>query len=166
MDTASEIRLAEVWPVLAERVRKMAATLAILNIDIRVVQGLRTVAEQNALYAQGRTSPGKIVTNCRGGQSYHNFGMAVDCVPSTHVPDAPYDPDWNPAHPDWKQMTGVGLDLGLDSGADWRTFKDYPHFQLTGQYPEGEPTPEMATLLANGGLQSVWDSVVLPKETA
>ena len=69
MDAISEQRLTQVWPTLALRVRQMALTLATLNIDIRVTQGLRTVAEQEELYAQGRTTPGKIVTNCRGGQS-------------------------------------------------------------------------------------------------
>jgi peptidoglycan L-alanyl-D-glutamate endopeptidase CwlK len=51
---------------------------------IRVVQGLRSWTEQDALYAMGRTAPGKIVTNVKGGYSYHNYGMAVDCVPSIH----------------------------------------------------------------------------------
>jgi len=165
MDAISEQRLTQVWPTLALRVRQMALTLATLNIDIRVTQGLRTVAEQEELYAQGRTTPGKIVTNCRGGQSYHNFGMAVDCVPSTQGVGGVYTPDWNPSHPVWKQMIGVGVDLGLDSGALWRTFKDYPHFQLTGQYPEGEPNAQCSSLLVSGGLQLVWNSIVL-KETA
>ncbi len=48
------------------------------NCAIRIVQGLRTIAEQDALYAQGRTKPGKIVTNARGGSSYHNYGVAID----------------------------------------------------------------------------------------
>ena len=46
-----------------------------------VVQGRRTIAEQNSLYAQGRTAPGNIVTNAQGGSSAHNFGLAVDMVP-------------------------------------------------------------------------------------
>lgn len=41
---------------------------------------LRTFAEQNSLYAQGRSKAGKRVTNARGGQSYHNYGMAIDIV--------------------------------------------------------------------------------------
>ncbi|WP_305953442.1 M15 family metallopeptidase [Paenibacillus sp. P32E] len=46
--------------------------------NIVITQGLRTIAEQDALYAQGRTKPGQIVTNARGRTSYHNFGLAVD----------------------------------------------------------------------------------------
>jgi len=48
------------------------------GVAVRIVQGLRTIEEQNSLYAQGRTKPGKIVTNAKGGQSYHNYGMAID----------------------------------------------------------------------------------------
>jgi peptidoglycan L-alanyl-D-glutamate endopeptidase CwlK len=140
MDTASEQRLSQVYPPLAAKIKAMADTLVGEGIYLRVTQGLRTVQEQDALYAQGRAAPGKIVTNCRGGYSYHNFGLAVDCVPSTQGPGLPYNPDWNPAHPDWRRMIQVGAQSGLDSGALWRTFPDAPHFQLTGPYPEGCPS--------------------------
>ena len=53
---------------------------SILNIKLRVTQGLRTFPEQQALYNQGRTSPGKKVTNAKPGQSYHNYGLAIDVV--------------------------------------------------------------------------------------
>ena len=52
-----------------------------LCIQLRVTQGLRTIAEQDELYAQGRTKPGKIVTNAKGGKSNHNSGLAIDvCI--------------------------------------------------------------------------------------
>jgi peptidoglycan L-alanyl-D-glutamate endopeptidase CwlK len=146
-------------PTLADKIRSMADTLANEGIYIRVVQGLRTIEQQEALYAQGRTAPGSIVTNCRGGQSYHNYGLAVDCVPSSQGTHAPFAPDWNPTHSDWKRMISVGTSLGLDSGSTWRTFKDFPHFQLTGEFPEGEPTQEVYELYAQGSFQAVWDVV-------
>lgn len=52
-----------------------------LGITLRVVQGLRTFAEQDAIYAQGRTKPGKIVTWSPAGASYHNYGLAIDVCP-------------------------------------------------------------------------------------
>lgn len=159
MDSVSEQRLSQVYPALAAKIRQMADTLAGEGIEIRVVQGLRTTAEQDALYAQGRTAPGKIVTNCRGGHSYHNFGLAVDCVPSTQGPDQPYNPDWNNQHPAWQKMVDAGVALGLDSGAQWEHFKDFPHFQLTGPFPEGAPNAECQSLLASKGMQAVWDAV-------
>lgn len=52
-----------------------------LNIVLRMVQGLRTFPQQQAIYDQGRTTPGNIVTKAKAGQSYHNYGLAGDVVP-------------------------------------------------------------------------------------
>ncbi|HLW53255.1 MAG TPA: M15 family metallopeptidase [Candidatus Angelobacter sp.] len=160
MDSISETRLQTVFPLLADKIRQLADEMAGNSIDIRVVQALRTVAEQDALFAQGRTAPGSIVTKVRGGFSYHNFGLAVDCVPSQFGPDQPFNPDWNSSHPTWKTMEQCGQDLGLISGSAWRTFPDAPHFQLNGRFPQDEPDDEVRTLAQGpGGLQDVWDAV-------
>jgi peptidoglycan L-alanyl-D-glutamate endopeptidase CwlK len=159
MDEISKSRLAEVHPRLATKVLLIGDILEHEGMAIRVVQGLRTVAQQDALYAMGRTAPGKIVTNCPGGKSYHNFGLAVDCVPSSQDPTKPFAPDWNPGHPVWKRMIEVAQSMALDCGAAWRTFKDFPHFQFTGPFPEGEPNDELHALFAQGGLPAVWDAV-------
>lgn len=159
MDSVSVARLQLVHPGLADKITLMASMLEAEGILIRVVQGLRSWAEQDKLYAQGRTAPGKIVTNCQGGHSYHNFGLAVDCVPSQFGPGQAFNPDWNPDHPSWKRMSAVGQSLGLDSGATWRTFPDAPHFQLTGAMPEGQPNDEARALFFNGGLPAVWAAV-------
>lgn len=50
------------------------------DIFVQITSGYRSFAEQNKLYAQGRTAPGKIVTNAKGGQSNHNYGLAIDYV--------------------------------------------------------------------------------------
>jgi peptidoglycan L-alanyl-D-glutamate endopeptidase CwlK len=159
MDQISESRLAEVHPLLANKVRQVALIMAQGGIAIRVVQALRTIQQQDALYAMGRTAPGKVVTNCQGGKSYHNFGLAVDCVPSSQDPDKPFAPDWNANHPTWKRMIEVAQSVALDCGATWRTFKDFPHFQLTGRFPEGEPNQELHIIFNSGGLPAVWDAV-------
>jgi peptidoglycan LD-endopeptidase CwlK len=159
MDDVSEARLGEVYPTLAAKVRQLHDALNQEGIEIRVVQALRSWSQQDNLYAQGRTAPGKIVTNCKGGHSYHNFGLAVDCVPSTHGPDQPFDPDWNASHPYWKRMSDVGQSLGLVSGATWRTFPDAPHFQINGRFPEGAPDDEVRQIFRDGGMQGVWESL-------
>jgi peptidoglycan LD-endopeptidase CwlK len=159
MDAISEARLQAVAPFLADKIHTLSTMLETAGVYIRVVQGLRSWSEQDTLYAQGRTTPGAIVTNVQGGYSYHNFGLAVDCVPSQFGPDQPYDPDWNPAHPTWKQMEQIGQSLGLDAGATWRTFPDAPHFQLTGTFPEGEPSDEVRQLFTDGGMQAIWSEV-------
>lgn len=158
MDSISEARLQQIAPFLAQKIHTMSDMLEPEGIIIRVVQGLRSWTQQDALYAQGRTTPGLIVTKVRGGYSYHNFGLAVDCVPDD--PSLPgYQPDWNANHPSWKRMEAVGQSLGLDSGAVWRTFPDAPHFQITGRFPEGEPDDELRQIFKDGGMVSVWSEV-------
>ena len=157
MDSISEQRLAGVYPVLAEKIRAIGLQMQAEGIWVRVTQALRTIEEQDALYAQGRTAPGRIVTNCRGGYSYHQFGLAADVVPS--LPGDAYIPDWNPEHPVWKQMEALGQGLGLTVGAYWRTFPDAPHFQLSGRFPIGAPDDELRQLFKDGGLAAVWNAV-------
>jgi len=113
------------------------------NIKIRVVQGLRTIEEQDALYAQGRTAPGKIVTKAKGGSSFHNYGLALDFA-------LMYDKDnngsfeelsWDTAKDfdkdgtiDWQEVVKQFEDRGWNWGGKFRTFKDYPHVEKTFGY--------------------------------
>jgi hypothetical protein len=89
------------------------------GFNLRITSGYRTFAEQDALYAQGRTTPGKIVTNAKGGQSFHNFGLAFDVVDANHG----YNIDWG-------HLEGIGTSCGLEHGD--RGFIDLPHFQYRG----------------------------------
>jgi len=121
-DKFSNERIARLHP----RIREDAAALinAVereLGIRLRVTQGLRTFAEQDALYAQGRTKKGKIVTNARGGQSFHNFGLAID-VCEIRDGKAIWDCDW-------ARIAPVAKRLGWEWGGDWKSFPDRPHFQ-------------------------------------
>jgi peptidoglycan L-alanyl-D-glutamate endopeptidase CwlK len=155
--TVSSQRLELVHPELKRRVTAMAAILDKENIPIQVCQGLRTWSEQDALYAQGRTHPGKIVTNAKGGQSAHNFGYAVDLVPEEIEPG---QPDWNIEHPAWKRMLEVGAQCGLAEGALWRTFPDNPHFYLK-EFP-ANPTDVMQQDFKDAGMVAVWQSFNVP----
>ena len=100
---------------------------------------LRTFAEQDALYAQGRTKPGAIVTKAKGGQSYHNYGLAVDIVLlvdkdgngtfETASWDTKSDFDGDKKS-DWQEVVAIFKRYGWEWGGDWR-FVDAPHFQKT-----------------------------------
>lgn len=83
----------------------------------------RTFAAQDALYAQGRTKPGKIVTNAKGGQSAHNYGMATDwCLwekGEPHWPDA--------GDPCWLDFKAAVESVGLRWGGEWG---DFDHCEL------------------------------------
>jgi peptidoglycan L-alanyl-D-glutamate endopeptidase CwlK len=156
MDAISEARLKDVHPLLAQRIRDIANELGRQDIYIRVVQGLRTVKEQDALYAEGRTLPGEIVTNCPGGHSYHNYGLAVDVMPSLFGPSQPFEPDKNRNSHAYKLLIEAARREGLNCGADWRTFKDYPHFQLTGVLPVGHPPESALAAFQRWGMAGVW----------
>lgn len=103
---------------------------------------LRTFAEQDALYAQGRTKPGTKVTNAKGGQSTHNYGLAVDIVLlvdkngdgtfETASWDVKTDFDGD-GKADWMEIVAVFKRYGWEAGIDWK-FYDAPHFQRTFGY--------------------------------
>lgn len=153
MDARSEARLADVNPQLANRIRLMAAELRAEGINIMVTSGYRSFAEQNALYEQGRTRPGSIVTNARGGQSLHNYGLAVDVVPL----DANGQPNWNVSNSVWQRIGAAGKRQGLEWGGDWTSFVDRPHFQMTA----GRSTSSLlAQYNRNGGdLREIWNDI-------
>lgn len=151
LDPVSVSRLTLVHPRLRDIVYRMFDILSPMN-PFRVAQGLRTYSEQDALYAQGRTASGAHVTNAIGGFSAHNFGLAVDLYPLN--PDGSID--WNPAHPDWKQMESVMITCGLESGATWKRLVDAPHGQLVTPIWPITPTDAMRAAYLNGQLPAVW----------
>lgn len=158
MDAVSEERLSLVAPALATLIRAMYEDLAAQSpsIHIRVTQGLRTKAEQDALYAKGRTTPGSIVTRAQGGFSAHNFGLAVDCCPDK-IDGVPWSPDWDAADARYAAMVAAGEKQGLVCGANWHSIKDEPHFQIAG-FPV-TPTDAMRHDLGAGGmheLMTIW----------
>lgn len=106
------------------------------NMAIRVVQGLRTIAEQNALYAKGRTTPGPKVTNAKGGASYHNYGLAADfAIVYDKNGDGIFEElSWDTVKDfdkdgkaDWSEVVAQFEALKWAWGGKFRTFKDYPH---------------------------------------
>jgi len=94
---------------------------------------LRTFAEQDAIYAQGRTKPGKIVTNARKGLSYHNYGLAIDIVLIINGKTASWDVKGDfdgDGKADWIEIVTIFKQFGWEAGIDWK-FRDAPHFQKT-----------------------------------
>ena len=91
--------------------------------SILITEGFRTLKRQAELYAQGRITPGKIVTNAQGMQSMHCRGKAFD-IAFTGVNPYPNDDT------KWKAIADIALSCGLTSGYYFKTFKDRPHIQL------------------------------------
>ncbi len=126
----SESNLKGLNSAVENGLRKLIELANDAGIEIRITQGLRTIDEQNALYAQGRSKPGSIVTNAQGGYSFHNYGLAGDFVLIKGGYDTKYDGNDVPGS-DWMEVVNIAKSLGFEAGADWTGFKDYPHFQIT-----------------------------------
>lgn len=108
----------------------------------RFAYTLRTVDEQNALYAKGRTAAGKKVTWVKGGYSFHQYGLAGDIVllkdtngdgsfeTASWETNVDFDGD---GKADWMEVVAIFKKYGWEWGGDW-TKKDLPHFQKSFGY--------------------------------
>lgn len=130
--TNIETLLPEVRPFAVALVQKAALN----GIKIKVISGHRTYAEQDALYAKGRPDNPPKVTNAKGGQSNHNFGIAFDVGVFEGS-------EYLGKSPKYKAVGLLGMDMGLDWGGNWKSFKDEPHFQLRPSWANGMPDKEM-----------------------
>lgn len=96
------------------------------GIDVLITSTYRDYACQDSLYAQGRTKPGRIVTNAKGGQSWHNFRLAFDFVPVQGGKAR-----WNDTAT-FRRCGEIAESLGLEWAGRWKTFKEMAHCQWTG----------------------------------
>lgn len=120
-------------PIVKERSNQLIQQSAKKGIVIVITDGFRSVEDQDQLYKKGRTTDGNIVTKAKGGESYHNYGLAIDFAlktPSGNVIwDRQYDGNGN-GKSDWNEVVALAKGLGFDWGGDWAQFKDYPHLQM------------------------------------
>jgi peptidoglycan L-alanyl-D-glutamate endopeptidase CwlK len=123
-DKLSEDRLLLLHPKVRDTFKKFIEECEAQNPEwtLRISQGLRTFAEQQALYDQGRTKPGKKVSNAKAGQSLHNYGLAIDLV---ELDDKVVD--WNF---DMKKLAPIAEKYGITCGSKFRSFPDLPHFEI------------------------------------
>lgn len=115
-------------PVVKESALELIKRAYREKIYVQISSGFRSFADQNALYAQGRTKSGNIVTNARGGYSNHNFGLAIDYF---LVSDDGSKALWT-VNDKWRRVAAIGKELGFAWGGDWSSFRDYPHLEMTG----------------------------------
>jgi peptidoglycan L-alanyl-D-glutamate endopeptidase CwlK len=144
-------RIELLHPAVREEVRNIYLNEIIPSLNgkaiCRFAYTLRTFAEQDALYAQGRTKlfddKGKrlgVVTKAKGGQSIHNFGLALDIVllkdtnsdgkfeSASWETNIDFDKD---GKADWMEVVNILKNRGWIWGGDWKSFKDAPHFEKT-----------------------------------
>lgn len=124
-------------PIVAANGEKLVALSKAQGIDVLITDDFRSTAEQDKLYRQGRSDGGAIVTNAKGGESYHNYGLAVDFALLTPkgkaIWDMEYDGNGN-GKSDWMEVVAIAKRLGFAWGGDWKSFPDYPHLQMDFGY--------------------------------
>lgn len=116
--------LSQLHPKLRAILPRIAEAAAAQGLPVLWTDGLRIKAEQDAMYAQGRTAPGQIVTNVAYPNSMHNWGVAVDFC--RNVRGREYDDSDN----FFFRVAQIAKAYGLEWGGDWTTFVDKPHLQM------------------------------------
>ncbi|USK67496.1 peptidoglycan-binding protein [Peribacillus frigoritolerans] len=128
-----------IHPVVKESALEMVKRAYQEGIFVQISAGYRSMEEQAKLYGQGRLGyiyDGKNysdlskprVTNAMPGQSYHNYGLAIDYF---IVSDDGKNAIWT-VDAKWRRVAAIGKSLGFAWGGDWSSFKDYPHLDMTG----------------------------------
>ena len=125
-------KLSDLHPDLQPLCEKFLDLADAQGIEVLITCTWRSGIEQASLYAQGRITKGRIVTNAKPGESKHNnllngnpASLAFDIVPMVNG-----KPMWDGEHPGWKQLGEIGRSLGLEWAGDWRGFKELPQCQL------------------------------------
>ncbi|WP_374458437.1 M15 family metallopeptidase [Chryseobacterium taeanense] len=135
MDKVTLQRIEKLHPLVKEEVKQIIKDCdkALTGrAKIRITQGLRSFEEQEKLYAIGRITSGKKVTNAKAGQSIHNYGLAVDICLMIDGKTASWDTvkDWdNDKVADWYECVKIFAKYGWNWGGNWKNFKDLPHFE-------------------------------------
>lgn len=135
-----------IYPPLESKIGALILAAKSQGLIVDIFQGYRSWDDQDALYAKGRTKPGKIVTQAKGGQSWHNFGLAADVVFKVNGKWS-----WDDSLP-WDKLGEIGKTLGLEWGGDWGS-KDLDHFQWKMNFA----LADARTFYQHGGLKEVWD---------
>lgn len=124
-------KIEDLEPVTQQKVLALLQRCAREGILLKVTSTYRTWAEQAEIYAQGRTKPGKKVTNAPPGYSWHNFRRAADLA---DIDASPFDlgnPGLQDDDPIWEKIGDHAEAVGLEWGGRWKT-PDRPHVEDHG----------------------------------
>jgi peptidoglycan L-alanyl-D-glutamate endopeptidase CwlK len=143
-DARSERHIQSLQSVAQTGARRSLKAIRAAGTDARIISGTRTYPEQDSLFRQGRFgNPGPIVTRARGGQSWHNFGLAWDI--GIFDPGGRYREDDGP----YVAAAPRGKVPGVTWGGDWTgSFQDNPHYQFI---PAGQTVSQARAIFEAGG---------------
>lgn len=160
----SRVNLGVMFPAFVQWQQELHTRLLARGVPYFATSGLRTHEEQAGLYALGRTKAnvdatpakplGNVVTNAKAGQSFHNFGIAMDWAFDKDQTREGLQPDWSP-----EAYKALGEEVAkipvLEWGGLWQ-FKDYPHVQLKIS-KVGLELLDLQKAYNTGGLKGVHD---------
>ena len=135
-DTKSIPRLKLLHPKVRDKAivaYNTAVAITPVGVHPFITETLRTFERSDALYAQGRTRSGKIVTKARAGQSFHNYGLAIDFVIQLSNAKGDISFNWKIDN-NWMKVVQCFKDVGFTWGGDFKTIPDSPHFEMTFGY--------------------------------
>ena len=141
MDKITLARIETAHPAVRQALRDIYSEVCSRltgRAQCRFVEVLRSNARQAELYAQGRSKPGKIVTNAKPGESFHNYGLSVDICLIIDGKEASWNTITDFDHDsiaDWMEVVRVFKEHGWEWSGDWKRFREAPHFQCTFGLP-------------------------------
>lgn len=118
--------IADLHPMVQPLARAFISACYAQGIDAILTSTYRDIESQDALYAQGRTTPGKVVTNARGGESFHQYHCAFDFCPLVNG-----KPAWDDLAL-FQKCGEIGESVGLEWAGRWVHMKELAHLQFTG----------------------------------
>ena len=141
MDKITLSRIETAHPALRAQLREIYTEICSRltgRASCRFTEVLRSSARQAELYAQGRSKPGKIVTNAKPGQSWHQYGLALDFCLIIDGKQASWNTITDYDHDsiaDWMEVVSVFKEHGWEWAGDWKTFREAPHVQCAFGLP-------------------------------
>lgn len=128
METQSIEKLKQLHPKIRQyALDAYAEAVRVTPVGVHpyITETIRSFHRSDELYAQGRTTKGNIVTNAKAGQSYHNYGLAIDFVLQVNGKIV-----WD-VNDNWMKVVKCFKQKGFAWGGDFKSIKDYPHFEMT-----------------------------------
>ena len=152
IDLVGRINLDQLYLPFLTKVLEVLAACRDRGADYYAISGYRSPGEQAALYFQGRTAPGLVVTNAKPYESSHNFGLAIDVCRDGLIDRRGLQPDYRPAS--YGVLGEEAAKVGLVWGGTWKK-PDRPHVQWPGFVTAGE-LAALRPALERGGLTEVF----------
>lgn len=126
-----------------------------LDMGMAPQGSFRSFEEQDGLYAKGRTRPGQRVTNARGGESFHNYGVASDIAFYNESGGITW-PEQGDYAKLWTRYGEHAKKQGLSWGGDWQSIKDRPHVEY---HPGVTSASQLKAAHQRGGNEGAWDQM-------